>query len=120
MKLIIALLLSISAFANYTTSLYTNFLTLEQVEFERAYLMEGKVNRGKLVKATNNEDFPVCIVSYITSSNNVKNEFFNGGKVIIQPGQTEPLGGFTQVNKTKNWNAKWTHIRRKNLRSCSL
>ncbi|EQC43891.1 hypothetical protein [Bacteriovorax sp. Seq25_V] len=120
MKLLLISFITLSTLATeYTTSIYSSFLKLENVEFERAYLMDGKINRGKVVRATNDEDFPVCIVSLITEGHNIKNEFFNNGKVIIQPGRTEPLGGFTQINPRKSWNAKWVHIRRKKISSCN-
>lgn len=122
MKLLVTLFMfsqfSINASEIRTNSEFEEFLTLNEVVLKKALVFVGKIKIGKLVEATNYEGYPVCIESILLSKTNVKNEFLNNGKVLIMPGETLPLGGFTSIDRSKNWHAKWRHIKRVNLSVC--
>lgn len=116
--MILAMLTCSSVFSKYIHGDFDEFLTLEEVVFEKAYIIEGKINKGKLVQATNYGNDNLCIISIIKESLNVENAFFNDGKMIVNAGQTAVLGGFLQANARRSWYAKWRHIKTKNLSRC--
>lgn len=101
-----------------TYSEFEEFLTLNEVVFKRAYIFVGKIKIGKAIEATNYEGEAVCIQSTLTKTTNVRSEFLNDGIMYIRPGETVALGGFTSIDKTKNWYAKWRHAKKVSTSFC--
>lgn len=101
-----------------TFSEFEEFLTLNEVVFKKAYIFVGKIKIGKAIEATNYEDEAVCVQSTLTQTTNVRSEFLNNGIMYIRPGETVAIGGFTSVDRTKSWYAKWRHARKVSMSLC--
>ena len=113
---------SFQASTEKSTIVFGEYYTLHQmgeITVEEREGLYGDREAAYELKITNHFPYEMCFVSKLTKKRNAVENWVDGGKVFILPGETLNIGGYGAATPGKSWAATWLFHATRNLEYCA-